>query len=292
MKVATGTFLMLFIFAQLGQAKTNDNPSPGKTELLACIEANFSVLNEMLREQQSNHWRDEFAVGIRADCSASEIVHGTLRAASVDGTDFVVIVHTHPECPNGGPSTSDYSLTQQDRISRAVLQKRGKIVVLFVDGSSKSIKLPANDSPRPGATEPLAPVPAVTTENYTVFDATPSQEAALRSQIRLMHPEILPLRVFFVPHWKYLDNARVFQLHVPTGYNSLMFTHLPSRTVFIDNDRYMGEEWLGHWIAHELGHLVTNSTKEGDAERAAREFRRRLEDANKQRRQSPVFAER
>lgn len=125
-------------------------------------------------------------------------------------------------------------------------------------------------------TEALAPVPKVVTESYTVFGATPFQEAALRAQIRLMHPEILPLRVFFVPHWKYLDNARIFRLHVPTGYGSLMFTHLPSRTVFIDNDQYQGEEWLGYWMAHELGHLKTNSAKESDAERAAREFRKRL----------------
>jgi hypothetical protein len=128
----------------------------------------------------------------------------------------------------------------------------------------------------------LAPVPEVSTESYTVFGATPSQETALRAQIRVMHPEVLPLRVFFVPHWKYLDNARIFHLHVPTGYGSLMFTHLPSRTVFIDSDRYAGEEWLGHWIAHELGHLATNSAKEGDAERTAHEFRKRLKDASNQ----------
>jgi hypothetical protein len=97
---------------------------------------------------------------------------------------------------------------------------------------------------------------------YAVFNATTEQEAALRAQIRLMHPDVLPLRVFFVPRWKYLAAALDFHLHVPTGYGSLMFTHLPSRTVFIDNDRYAGEDWLGHWIAHELGHLVTNSTKE------------------------------
>jgi hypothetical protein len=124
-----------------------------------------------------------------------------------------------------------------------------------------------------------APVVEGPTESYTVFGATPSQEAAVRAQIHTMRPEVLPLRVFFVPHWKYLDNARVFQLHVPAGYASLMFTHLPSRTVFIDNDRYMGEDWLAHWIAHELGHLAKNSPKEEDAEKAAREFRKRLKDA-------------
>ena len=113
-------------------------------------------------------------------------------------------------------------------------------------------------------------------ESYAVFGATPSQETALRAQIRLMHPGVLPLRVFFFPHWKYIDNVRIFQLHVPTGYASLMFTHLPSRTVFIDNDRYMGENWLGHWITHELGHSAKNSPKEEDAEKAAREFRKCL----------------
>ena len=131
-------------------------------------------------------------------------------------------------------------------------------------------------------TETLAPVPEAATENYAVFGATSSQEAALRTQIRLMHPEVLPQRVFFVSHWKYLDNARIFHLHVPAGYGSLMFTHLPSRTVFIDNDRYQGEEWLGHWIAHELGHLVTNSVKEEDSERLAHEFRKRLRDSQGQ----------
>lgn len=130
--------------------------------------------------------------------------------------------------------------------------------------------------------ETLAPVPEAETGSYTVFGATSLQEAALRAQIRLLHPEILPLRVFFVPHWKYLHNARIFHLHVPTGYGSLMFTHLPSRTVFIDNDRYQSAEWLGYWIAHELGHLVTNSAKEEDAERAAREFRRRLKEPLRQ----------
>lgn len=279
MKLAIGSYLILFMFTQFGRAQTPDNPSLGRMELLACIEANSSLFNEMLREEQSNHWRDEFAVGIRADCTTSEMVHGTLRAASVDGLHFVVIVHTHPEWPNSGPSTGDYLLTKQDRISRAVLQKRRKIVVAFADGSSKSVELRANESARPSNTETRAPVQAAIPEDYAVFGATPAQEAALRGQIRLMHPEIPPLRVFFVPHWKYLDKARIFRLHVPTGYASLMFTHLPSRTIFIDNDRYTGDDWLGHWIAHELGHLAKNSPKEKDAEKAAPEFRKRLKEA-------------
>lgn len=116
-------------------------------------------------------------------------------------------------------------------------------------------------------------------EGYTIFNATPAQEAVLRAKIQLMHPDVLPLRVFFLPHWKYLDTARIFFLHVPDGYRSLMFTHLPSRTVFIDSDQYQGEEWLGYWMAHELGHLAANSAKEEDAEKVAREYRRRLQQA-------------
>lgn len=66
-------------------------------------------------------------------------------------------------------------------------------------------------------------------------------------------------------------------LHVPAGWGSVTFTHLPSRTVFVDNDRYLGEEWLGHWMAHELGHLALNSPKEEDAERVAKKLRPALQ---------------
>jgi hypothetical protein len=115
-----------------------------------------------------------------------------------------------------------------------------------------------------------------------VIGATAEQESSLRSQIQMVRPDVLPLRVLFVPHWKYLDAARAFQLRVPKGFGSLMFTHLASRTVYIDNDRYLGTDWLGRWIAHELGHLASNSTKEEDAEKAAREYRKRLRDAPKE----------
>jgi len=117
---------------------------------------------------------------------------------------------------------------------------------------------------------------AFSTNTYAVLGATSQQEALVRSQIQTMQPAVLPLRVVFVPHWKYVDNTRVFHLHVPTGYTSALFTHLPSRTVFIDADRYFDES-LGYWLAHELGHLVTNSADEHEADKAAREFRRRLE---------------
>jgi hypothetical protein len=154
--------------------------------------------------------------------------------------------------------------------------KLGIWVAMFLLGSAHFGWAQSKDNPESGSTEKRI---SESSTSYAVFGATPEQGAILRSQIELMHPDVQPLRIFFVPHWKYLDDARIFQLHVPTGYGSLMFTHLPSRTIFIDNDRYQGEKWLGHWIAHELGHLATNSSKEEDAEKAAREFRKRLEDA-------------
>jgi len=127
--------------------------------------------------------------------------------------------------------------------------------------------------------EATAPEPSAI--SYTVLGANPQQEALVRAQIRVVQPDVLPLRIVFVSHWKYLDSARTFRLHVPPGYTSAMFTHLPSRTVFIDADRYVSDDSLGYWLAHELGHLASNSVKEGDADKAAREYRKRLKDAGK-----------
>ena len=137
------------------------------------------------------------------------------------------------------------------------------------NGNSKLVSEEAN------AAEPSA-------NSYTVLGATAEQEALVRAQIRVMQPTVYPLRVLLVPHWKYIDTARIFRLHVPSGYTSAMFTHLPSRSVFIDSDRYVSDDSLGYWVAHELGHLATNSASESDADRAAREYRKRLKDARKQ----------
>jgi len=127
------------------------------------------------------------------------------------------------------------------------------------------------------ATEP------VSTGSLLVIGATPTQETLLRAQVRVMHPDVLPSRIVFVPHWKYLDDTRVMHLpRLPTGYSSAMFTHLPSRTVFIDTGRYIDGGWLGYWMAHELGHLATNSVHEEDAEKAAKGFRKRLKAAPRQ----------
>jgi len=126
-----------------------------------------------------------------------------------------------------------------------------------------------------------ATTPEPSANSYTVLGATPEQEALVRAQIRVMQPDVYPLRVLFVPHWKYIDTARTFRLHVPAGYTSAMFTHLPSRSVFIDSDRYVSDDSLGYWVAHELGHLAANSASESDADKAAREYRKRLKDARK-----------
>src|SRR5579862_5221131 len=61
-------------------------------------------------------------------------------------------------------------------------------------------------------------------EDYQIIGATPAREALLRAQIGTMQPEVLPHRVIFVPHWKYLEDSRIMRLHLPTGVTSVMFT--------------------------------------------------------------------
>jgi hypothetical protein len=151
--------------------------------------------------------------------------------------------------------------------------------VLLLAGSTQAVCEQASPASASGASNTVtAPSSEI---SYTIIGATPEQEAILRSQLQIMHPETAPLRVVFLPHDKYLYTAKVFQLHLPAGYGSLMFTHLASRTVLIDNSRYLGEEWLGYWVAHELGHLKANSVGEVDAERAAKGFRERLKEGRK-----------
>jgi hypothetical protein len=128
---------------------------------------------------------------------------------------------------------------------------------------------------------PEATASELSANRYAVLGASPEQEALVRTQIRVMQPDVFPLRVLFVPHWKYIDTAKTFRLHVPAGYTSAMFTHLPSRSVFIDSDRYVSDDSLGYWLAHELGHLAANSASENYADKAAREYRKRLKDARK-----------
>jgi len=113
---------------------------------------------------------------------------------------------------------------------------------------------------------------------YTVQGTTPERERVLRSQIQIMQPAVLPYRVIFVPQRQYINATKMYHLHVPMGMTSKMFTHLPSRSDFIDADLYGGDDWLAHWMAHELGHLETNNTNENEAEKAAAQYRRRLEE--------------
>ena len=151
-------------------------------------------------------------------------------------------------------------------------------VVLFL-GFAQCAWGQTSGSSKPVSAEATAPEPSA--YSYTVLGATSEQETLVRAQIRIMQPDLYPLRVLFVPHWKYVDTARTFRLHVPAGYTSAMFTHLPSRSVFIDSDRYVSDDSLGYWVAHELGHLAASSASENAADKAAREYRKRLKDARK-----------
>lgn len=116
---------------------------------------------------------------------------------------------------------------------------------------------------------------------YTVQGTTPEREQLLRTQLQVMQPVVLPNRIVFVPHWQYIYATRMYHLHIPTGMTCRMFTHLPTRSVYIDNDFYDGADWLGHWLAHELGHLERNNADENQAEKSAATYRNRLEHTQK-----------
>src|SRR5258708_31468396 len=95
-------------------------------------------------------------------------------------------------------------------------------------------------NPKLVKTEAASPEPSV--NSYTVLGATSEQETLVRDQIRIMQPDVYPLRVHFVSHWKYVETARTFLLHVPAGYIIAMFTHLPSRRQFIVSDRSVSDD--------------------------------------------------
>ena len=66
-------------------------------------------------------------------------------------------------------------------------------------------------------------------DSYLVLGATEDQESLLRTQIQVMRPEVLPLRIVFVPHWKYLDDARILHLPcLPVTPASCSRTYLPA----------------------------------------------------------------
>ncbi len=56
-----------------------------------------------------------------------------------------------------------------------------------------------------------ATVAGTSANSYTVLGATSQQEELVRSQIRVMQPEIFPLRIIFVPHWKYVVTAKALR---------------------------------------------------------------------------------
>jgi hypothetical protein len=116
---------------------------------------------------------------------------------------------------------------------------------------------------------------------YTVQGTTSEREQLLHTQIHVMKPLVLPNRIVFLPHWQYIYATKMYHLQVPKGMTSKMFTHLPSRSVYIDSDRYGGNDWLGYWIAHELGHLERNNADENQAEKSAAVYRSRLITASK-----------
>jgi hypothetical protein len=116
----------------------------------------------------------------------------------------------------------------------------------------------------------------VSSSDYVVIGASPLLERFVRSQIQVMQPEVPPRRIVFVSHERYLESTKAFHLHIPRGYVSTMFTHMPSGSIFIDDDRCYDKGTLADRLAHELGHLTSDSANEQAADQAARIYRKCL----------------
>lgn len=116
---------LLLLLAIPCQAK--EHPAP--TTVVTCLLSNESKIAAMRTLALADGWKHEYAFGIYADCRTTEIIRGGDRAAVVDGTGFIAVLHTHALFPNSGPSSGDVLLTSRDGISRAVLKKNGKIQI-------------------------------------------------------------------------------------------------------------------------------------------------------------------
>jgi len=79
-------------------------------------------------------------------------------------------------------------------------------------------------------------------------------------------PAVLPLRVLFVPHWKYTAPPKPFAF-IAHRLHQRHVTHLASRSVFIDADRYVSEDSLDTGCARTRASSA-NSVQENDAEKA------------------------
>jgi len=91
--------------------------------------------------------------------------------------------------------------------------------------------------------EVTSPEPSV--NSYTVLGATSEQEALVRAQMRIMQPDVYPLRVLFVPHWKYVDTGRTFRSICRWIYQRYVHATYPAEACFIDSDRYVSDDSLG-----------------------------------------------
>lgn len=149
------------------------------------------------------------------------------------------------------------------------------LILLLTSPIIRGQSIEGFDAPR-GVTEASPALIKVWSVDCPVIGASPLLEQLVRINIRVMEPDVLPRRIVFFSHLKYLHSTRVFQLRVPPGYTSTMFTHLPSATVFIDRDYCDDLDWFADRFAHELGHLKSGSPSEGEADRAARIYRERL----------------
>lgn len=90
--------------------------------------------------------------------------------------------------------------------------KRWIFVALVLMGFAELGQGQSNGKPSPTTVTTEDAAAKYSANTYFVLGATPKQEALLRAQIEAMRPDLLPLRIIFVPHWKYLVTTKAFQL--------------------------------------------------------------------------------
>jgi len=178
----------------------------------------------VLSEPTQNTFQDT-VFGFAVVPILATVYYEAVRHAKSDGAAFdtpiilgCVIAHEIGHLLLGSNSHSGLGVMKR-RWERKQFRQAMTGILLFTPEQAKRIQAEAQTRMRLEAT-----ALELSAKSYAVLGTTPEQGALVRAQIRVMQPDVYPLRVFFAPHWKYIDTTRTFRLHVPAGYTSAMFT--------------------------------------------------------------------
>jgi len=107
----------------------------------------------------------------------------------------------------------------------------------ILDDNSAGCLGQTSTNPKLVTAEATSPEPSV--NSYTVLGATSEQETLVRDQIRIMQPDVYPLRVLFVSHWKYVERPEPFASMCPLIYQR--YVHAPTQPKRVHRQRPLCE---------------------------------------------------